>query len=232
MSQATLNQPGGKKSAPEGSGVMDGQSPNRSNAPEKVPVHHYVYAITAVLTVLSFLGAGVSLAWPKATPFAAGLGIATAAHVAGFLLALILFVNVDASLRGMRTAVVGALSGTGLVKAEKIAGYVSLQFAALGSADTRATAGLFFLGVGAGLLGIVGGFAAIRLGFETEIANLGLPLARVRDATVQHAPGSLPAGGDTPEVANGEAKASQEPRPHAREAKADGPRPASTSRSI
>ena len=132
-----------------------------------VRVHHYVYFLTIAFTALSFLSAALSVgdSWPHVFE---GLGVATASHVAGFLLALILFIRVDDSLKPMRTAVLGALSGTGLVKAEAFGRFAAGEFTKL---PTDGHAGLFFAAIAAGLLGVIGGFAAIRLGLEREIVE-------------------------------------------------------------
>lgn len=101
------------------------------------------------------------------------------AAIAGFTLALILFMSFDDDLKSLKALLVGALSGTTLIKAQVIFDSVRVRFSGLETADTRKSSIVFFLSIFSLLFGFVGGFFVIRLGLQRAVAEATSAIKRL-----------------------------------------------------
>lgn len=102
-----------------------------------------------------------------------GFAITTSCLVVGFTLALVLFLNVDDDMKSIKTLVVGALSGTTLIKAESILEVLKYRYhQAFTQGEGSSLSLVFFLGFSTALLGFVSGFFWVRLGgLAKEVAR-------------------------------------------------------------
>jgi len=153
-------------------------------------------AILVVILVTAFTGVPLSSAAPEPPPGSLtrldNLTFVCGGLLAGFLLALVLFLNFDEDMKGLKTLLVGAVSGLTLTNARPILEKVSRHYSLLTaqSPQDRWLGFLTFLSLTSGLLGFVGGFLVIRLRLEGAFASARSAVGRYLDSAPD--PPSLP----------------------------------------
>jgi tetratricopeptide (TPR) repeat protein len=137
--------------------------------------HASRYALLAVFGAVLLVGSLLLTSYPGLGGMAAVLG----AVLTGYLISLVLFFRTDEDLRGLKTILIGAISGTTLAQSKEIVQRISFHFGKLSSvaSDEVYRSRLFFFAVSGGLLGLASGYFATRFDLE--------PLLAKRDAALK-----------------------------------------------